>query len=167
MRSIVTATFTLALALSSASAFAQTTATTTGQPVAPTASKLSFPTPAGMLLVQVKNDQTNVFEELMSKIKSGLAASDIPGLKDEAAGLKFFKSSEGMNGNALYVIVADPAVPGAEYSFLDALAKTLTPEQQREPATTDMYKKYLASYTADGKVLGFNKLDLTPVAGTR
>ena len=167
MRSIVISTFTLALVFSSASAFAQTTATTAQQPAAPAAAKLSFSTPSGMLLVQVKHDQTEVFEELMAKIKSGLAASDIPGLKQEAAGMKFFKSSEGMNGNALYVIVADPAVAGGEYSFLDALAQTLTPEQQRDPATADMYKKYLASYTADGKVLGFNKLDLTPVAGTR
>jgi hypothetical protein len=166
MRSIVTSTLALALVLAPAAAFAQTT-TTTAQPPAPAAPKLSFSTPAGLLLVQVKQDQTAVFEELMSKIKSGLAASDIPGLKDEAAGLKLYKSSEGMNGNALYVIVADPAVPGGEYSFLDALAKTLTPELQRDPATTEMYKKYFASYAADGKVLGFNKLNLTPIAGIR
>ena len=170
MRSIVTSTLALALVLSSVPAFAQTATTTTQQPAAPAAPaapKLGFSTPAGILIVQVKQDQTAVFEELMSKIKSGLAASDIPGLKDEAAGLKFFKASEGVNGNALYVIVADPAVAGGEYSFLDALANTLTPDQRREPATAEMYKKYFASYTADGKMLGFNKLSLTPVAGIR
>lgn len=167
MRSIVTSTLALGLVLVPAAAFAQTTATPAQQPAAPSAPKLNFSTPAGLFLVQVKQDQTGVFEELMSKVKSGLAASDIPGLKEEAAGLKLYKSSEGMNGNALYVIVADPAVPGGEYSFLDALAKTLTPEQQRDPATADMYKKYFASYTSDGKVLGFNKLNLTPVGGGR
>jgi hypothetical protein len=167
MRSIVTSTLALALVLAPAAVFAQTTTTAAQSPATPVAPKLSFSTPAGLLLVQVKQDQTAVFEELMSKIKSGLAASDISGLKDEAAGLKLYKSSEGMNGNALYVIVADPAVPGGEYSFLDALAKTLTPELQRDPATTEMYKKYFASYTADGKVLGFNKLNLTPIAGIR
>ena len=166
MRSIVTSTLALALVLAPAAAFAQTT-TTTAQPPAPAAPKLIFSTPAGLLLVQVKQDQTGVFEELMSKIKSGLSASEIPGLKEEAAGLKMYKSSEGMNGNALYVIVADPALPGGEYSFLDALAKGLTPEQQRDPATTEMYKMYFSSYTADGKVLGFNKLNLTPIAGIR
>jgi len=163
MRSIVTSTLALALVLVPAAAFAQTTTTTAQQPAAPAAPKLTFSSSAGLLLVQVKSDQTAVFEEMMSKIKSGLSASDVPGLKEEAAGLKMYKSSEGMNGNALYVILADPAVPGGEYSFLDALAKGLTLEQQRDPATADMYQKYLASYASDGKMLGLNKLNLTPV----
>src|SRR5262245_23456955 len=168
MRSFVTSTFALALAIAPATALAQTTPTTAPQAPAsqqPAAPKLGFSTPAGLLLVQVKSDQTAVFEELMSKIKSGLAASDIADLKQEAAGITMYKSSEGMGGNALYVIVADPAVPGGEYSFLEALAKGLTPEQQRDPATAELYKKYLASYAPDGKMLGLNKLNLTRVGG--
>jgi hypothetical protein len=160
MRSFVTSIFAFALAFAPAAAGAQTTATTAQQPP-----KLSFSSPAGLLLVQVKSDQTAVFEEMMSKIKSGLSASDISELKQESAGIKLYKAAEGMNGNALYVIVADPAVPSGEYAFLDALAKGLTPEQQRDPATAEMYKKYRATYAPDGKVLGLNKLNLTPVGG--
>jgi hypothetical protein len=53
----------------------------------------------------------------------------------------------------------DPAVPGTEYSFLDVLNKTLTPDEQRDPATAEMYKKYAAA------IAGLNKLNLTPVGG--
>ena len=178
MRSFVTSTFALALALAPAAAIAQTTTTTAQQPpagqppaaaqpapAAPAAPKLTFTTPAGLLLVQVKSDQAAVFEEMMAKIKAGLAASDKADLKQEAAGLKVYKAAEGMGGNALYVIVADPAVATGEYSFLDALAKGMTLEQQRDPATAELYKKYLATYAPDGKALGLNKLNLTPVGG--
>ena len=165
MRSIVASTFVLALAIAPVAVSAQTPTTTAQPPAAPAAPKLTFSGQAGLLLVQVKSDQTAVFEEMMSKIKSGLSASDIAELKQEAAGIKLYKAAEGMGGNALYVIVADPAVPGGEYSFLDALAKGLTPEQRSDPATAELYKKYLATYAPDGKVLGLNKLNLTPVGG--
>src|SRR5215471_6276300 len=138
MRSFVTSTFALALALAPAAAIAQTTAQqppagqppagqppAAAQPAPPAAPKLTFTTPAGLLLVQVKGDQAAVFEEMMAKIKTGLAASDKPDLKQEAAGIKVYKASEGMGGNALYVLVVDPAVSTGEYSFLDALAKTM------------------------------------------
>jgi hypothetical protein len=174
MRSFVTTTFALALAFAPAAAFAQTPPAgqqpAAAQPAAPAPPKLTFSTPAGLLLVQVKSDQTAVFEEMISKIKAGLAASADPELKKEGAGLKVYKTAEpAAGGNALYVFVADPAVPSGEYSFLDALAKGMTPEQQRDPATADLYKKYLATYAPDkdGKptALGLNKLSLTPVGG--
>ena len=173
MRSFVTSTFVLALALAPAAAFAQTPPAQppAGQqppaaaPAAPAAPKLGFSTPAGLLLVQVKADQTAVFEEMMAKIKTGLAASDKADLKQQATGLKLYKAAEGMGGNALYVIVVDPAVATGEYSFLDAIAKGMTPEQQRDPATAELYKKFLAAYAPDGKMLGLNKLNLTPVGG--
>ena len=78
----------LALALLPAAAFAQNPpaqqppptqppaqqppAETPAQPAAP---KLTFSTPAGLLLVQIKPDQTAVFEEMVTKLKSNLAAS--------------------------------------------------------------------------------------------
>jgi len=174
MRSFVISTFALALAFAPAAAFAQQTPPAgqqppagqpPAQPAAPATPKLNFTGPAGLLLVQVKSDQTAVFEEMIKKIKDGLAASSQADLKQEGVGLKVYKASEPMGGNALYVIVADPAVATGEYSFLDALAKTMTPEMQRDPATADLYKKYLATYAPDGKALGLNKLNLTPVGG--
>lgn len=166
MRSCVISAFALAVVLAPAASFAQATTTTTGQPpagqppaaeAAPAAPKLTFTKPAGLLLVQVKTDQAAAFEEMFGKIKSGLAKSATPELSAMANVWKIYKTAEGMQGNALYVVVVDPAVPGTEYSFLDVLNKTLTPDEQRLPETQEMYKKYAAA------IAGLNILNLTPV----
>src|SRR5438876_139833 len=66
MRASVISTFALAVALVPAAAFAQ--ATTSSAPAAaqaapaPAEPKVPFKTPAGILLVQIKPDQTAVFE---------------------------------------------------------------------------------------------------------
>lgn len=167
MRSCVISALALAVVLVPAASFAQ--ATTTGQPpteqppaaapAAPAAPKLTFKAPGGLLLVQVKTDQTAAFEEMFVKIKAGLAKSATPELNAMANVWKIYKTAEGMQGNALYVVVVDPAVPGTEYSFLDVLNKTLTPDEQRLPETGEMYKRYAAA------IAGLNILNLTPVGG--
>lgn len=124
----------------------------------PAAPKLSFTTPAGLLLLQIKPDQTAAFEEMVGKMKSGLASTTDATLKQQASGWKVFKASEPMAGNALYVVLVDPAVPNAEYEFFGILTKVMTPEQLRAPETQDMFKKYQSAFAA-----GYNKLNLTPV----
>jgi hypothetical protein len=177
MRSFVT-TFALALALAPAAAFAQTTPPPTqppaqppaGQqppaaaqpaaPAAPAAPKLSFKTPAGMLFVQVKPDQTAVFEEMMNKIKGGLAASANADLKTQSASWKFYKAAEpGAGGNVMYIVLIEPAVANTEYQFFEVIQKTLSDEQKRDPATAEMYKKYNAS------IASMNMMNLTPGGG--
>ena len=173
MRPFVTVT-ALALALLPAAAFAQTPppqqpptqqppttppAQAPAAPAQPAAPKVAFKTNAGLLLIQVKADQTAAFEEMMTKLKASLAASADPMLKQQAS-FKVYKSAEpGAGGNALYVLLADPAMPNTEYSFLDVINKTLTPEQQRDPATREMYTKWAAS------LAGMNILNLTVVGG--
>lgn len=172
MRSCVISALALAVVLAPAASFAQATTTTTGQPpaaqpppaavtppAAPAAPKLGFTTPGGLLLVQVKPDQTAAFEEMFDKIKAGLAKAATPELSAMANIWKIYKTKEGMQGNALYVVVVDPAVPGTEYNFLDVLNKTLTPDEQRLPETQEMYKRYAAA------IAGLNILNLTPVTG--
>jgi hypothetical protein len=126
-------------------------------PAAPAAPKVAFTTPAGLLLVQVKPDQTATFEELIAKLNTSLAASATPELK-QLGSFKVYKTAEGMGQNALYVVLVDPAVPNAEYSFLDVLNSTLTDEQKRAPETREMFTKYAGAFA------GLNKLNLTPVA---
>jgi hypothetical protein len=173
MRPFVTVT-ALALALLPAAAFAQTPppqqpptqqppatqpAQTPAAPAQPAAPKVAFKTNAGLLLIQVKADQTAAFEEMMTKLKGSLSAATDPMLKQQAS-FKVYKSAEpGAGGNALYVLLADPAMPNTEYSFLDVINKTLTPEQQRDPATREMYTKWAAS------LAGMNILNLTVVGG--
>jgi hypothetical protein len=129
-------------------------------PPTPAAPKLAFTTPAGLLLLQIKPDQTAAFEEMVGKMKAGLASTSDATLKQQAGGWKVFKSSDPMAGNALYVVLIDPAVPNAEYEFFGILTKVMTPEQLRAPETQEMFKKYQAAFAA-----GYNKLNLTPVGG--
>jgi hypothetical protein len=171
-RPFVTVTV-LALALLPAATFAQTpppaqqppattppaqapAATTPAQPAAP---KLTFKTTSGMLLVQVKPDQTAAFEEMIAKMKSSVATSTDQAVKQQA-NVKVYKSSEaGAGGNALYVVLYDPTTPGAEHYWLDVVNKTLTPEQQRDPATREMYTRWA------GSIATMNQLNLTVVGG--
>ncbi len=174
-RSLVTSSCALVLALAPATLRAQTSPAQ--QPPAQTppaqqqpapaqppeqnaAPKLGFTAPAGLLLVQIKPDQTAAFEEMVGKLKEGLAKSQDATLQKEASGLRFYKASEAMQGNALYVVMVDPTTPNAEYAFLNLLQKTLTAEEQRAPETQALFQKYAAAFTG-----GINKLNLTPVGG--
>ena len=175
-RPFVTVT-ALALALLPAATFAQTTppatppaqqppATTTpaqppaaATPAQPAAPKLTFKTNSGMLLVQVKPDQTAAFEEMIAKMKAAVATSTEEAVKQQA-NVKVYKSAEaGAGGNALYVVLYDPTTPGTEHYWLDVVNKTLTPEQQRDPATREMYTRWA------GSIATMNQLNLTVVGG--
>jgi hypothetical protein len=125
----------------------------------PAEPKLGFTTPAGLLLVQIKPDQTAAFEELMAKLKTALSTTTDPDLKAMGSGWKTYKSAEGMQGNALYVVVLDPAKAGTEYNPIDVLFKTMTDEQKRAPETQEMFKRYAAAFA------GVNKLNVTPLGG--
>src|SRR3954469_15153332 len=116
MRSFVTSTFALALALAPAVALAQTPTTPPQQPpagqqppaaaqpaapAAPAAPKVGFTAPAGLLLVQVKPDQTVVFDEMRGKIQSGVAGAAEPGVKAQAGSWHYFKASEPAGSNVM------------------------------------------------------------------
>ncbi|HEY2434119.1 MAG TPA: hypothetical protein VGI12_15700 [Vicinamibacterales bacterium] len=111
-----------------------------------------------MLLVQVKPDQAAAFEEMIGKIKTGVAASTDPSVKAQAGSWKVYKAAEpAAGGNIMYVVLIDPATANTEYQFFEVIQKTLTDEQKRDPATAEMYKKYAAA------IAGMNKLNVTPI----
>jgi hypothetical protein len=120
--------------------------------------KVPFTTPAGALLVQIKPDQTAVFEEMVSKLQAGLAQTQDATLKQQASGFKVYKATEPLAGNALYVIFIEPTVPSADYELFVMLQKAMTKEELSSPATQEMWKRYVAAFAA-----GLNKLSLTPV----
>jgi hypothetical protein len=128
-----------------------------GAPAQPAAPKVTFKSNVGMMLVQVKPDQTAAFEEMIAKLRSGTASATDPGVKSQST-VRVYKSQEpGAGGNAFYVMLYEPATPGTEYSFLEVINDTLTPEQQRDPATRDMYLKWA------GSIATMNLLNLQPV----
>jgi hypothetical protein len=125
----------------------------------PAAPKLAFTTEAGLLLVQIKGDQTAAFEELVAKLKTGATKAEDATVKQQLSNLKVYKTAEGAaGGNALYVIIFDPVSQNAEYELFALLAKTMTPDEQRAPETAEFFKKATGAFAA-----GYNKLSLTPV----
>jgi hypothetical protein len=172
MRSFVMLTVGLAVALAPAASFAQTQqppatqppATASQQPPAaaatPAPPKVPFTTPAGILLVQIKPDSTAVFEEMVAKLRAGFAKTTDETLKKQGAGFKVYKATEPFGSNTLYVVQLDPTVPSAEYDLFAMLQKMLTPDELRDPATAEMWKKYAGAFAA-----GLSKLSLTPVGG--
>jgi hypothetical protein len=119
---------------------------------------MAFTGASGAFMYQIKSDQTAAFEELMTKVKDALSKSDNPVRKQQLAGWKVFKAAEpGAGGNALYLALADPAVPAAEYDPLVILSESLgtnagTPENQ------EMLKKYAGAFAQ------VSRLNLTPIA---
>ncbi len=172
-RPFVIPTFGLALALVPAVLFAQaapaqppagqapagqTPPAGQAPPAQPAAPKLAFTSPTGVLLVPIKTDQTAAFEEFAKRLKAGLAKSEDPTIKQQAPGIKFFKSAEPFGNNALYVVLIDPVVPNAEYDLFGILQKTMTPDELRDPATAEMWKKFTAAFAS-----GPSRLSLTPI----
>ncbi len=161
MRALVITTFALAVALVPAAALAQATTSSAQPPAAaqatppPAELKVPFTTPAGMLLVQIKKDQTAVFEEMVGKLQAGLAKVVDETLKKQAAGLKIYKADESFGANALYVVFLDPAVPASEYELFTMLSKTMTPDELRAPEAAAMWTKYQGAFAT-----GLNKVSL-------
>ena len=156
----------LVVALAPAALFAQTPPATApatqqtpppAQPAGPP--KLAFTTDAGLLLVQIKGDQTAAFEELVAKLKAGAAKTEDATVKQQLSSLKVYKTAEGAaGGNALYVILFDPASKDTEYELFALVQKVMTPEELRAPETQEFFKKATGAFAA-----GYNKLSLTPV----
>jgi hypothetical protein len=127
-------------------------------PAQPTAPKVGFTTPAGVLLVQIKPDKTADFEELVTKLRAGIGKTTDETVKKQGAGLKVFKATEPFNNNTLYLVMFDPAQPASEYDLFTMLSKTMTDEEKRAPETAAMWKRF-----ADAFAAGLGKLSLTPV----
>jgi hypothetical protein len=123
------------------------------------APKVGLSTPAGVFLVQIKPAETATFEEMIGKLRAGLAKTEDPTLKQQSAGWKIYKAQEPFGSNALYVIIVDPVVPNAEYDLFAMMQKTMTREELSAPGVADMWKRYSDAFAA-----GLSRLSLTPLA---
>ena len=90
---------------------------------------------AGAFMFVIKPDQTAAFEELATKVKAAMTASDNPVRKQQAAGWRCSRPPSHPGRNALYLCMVDPAIPAAEYDPLVILAESLGTERghSREP----------------------------------
>jgi hypothetical protein len=92
---------------------------------------LAFQNDAGLIIFYVKPDKTADFEELMTKLKDGLAKVEAPEAKQMLAGMKLFKTPVAAGAQvASYVLFADPVVKNTEYWLLTLLYKAYPAEAQ-------------------------------------
>jgi len=117
-----------------------------------------FASDAGLVLNFIRPDKTADFEAVMTKLKEALQKSAKPERKQQLASWKVYKAEPGMGGNALYLLVIDPAVKGAEYDLLMLFSESLGAEAGT-PANQEAMKKYVGAFAS-----GVSLLTLTPVA---
>jgi len=123
-------------------------------PAAPAGADATFSGQVGMLIVQVKADQTQVYEGLLAKLKESLAKNEKPERKAQAAGWKIYKSPDPAGNVVVYVHIIDPVAPGQNYIETYKLIYETFPTE-----VADLYAK-----TKDATVpSGINRLNLVLV----
>jgi hypothetical protein len=118
------------------------------------AADATFSGAVGMLIVQVKADQTAVYEGLLAKLKESLAKNEKPERKAQAAGWKIYKSPDAAGAVVVYVHIIDPVAAGQNYIETYKLIYETFPTE-----VADLYAK-----TKDATVpSGINRLNLVLV----
>jgi hypothetical protein len=129
------------------------------QPAAPPAPPaVTFTTPAGILIHQIKADRTADFDWLVGKMKDALLKSEDAKVKQQAAGFKVYKNTDPLpqTGNIMYVILVSPSVAEADYNMVTLLniVYKAFPEEQQE-----IYKRVQGAFGG-----GVTRWNLEPVA---
>jgi hypothetical protein len=98
---------------------------------APAKKDLAFQNDAGLIIFYIKPDKTADFEDLMTKLKDGLAKMEGPEFKQQAAGMKLFKTAVPSGApSATYFLIADPVVKNTEYWIMSLLYKAYPADAQ-------------------------------------
>jgi hypothetical protein len=109
---------------------AQAAAAATAMPAEPTKPVFELTSDAALVTVLIKPDKTADFEFVLTKLRDALQKSDKPERKQQAAGWRVFKSSQQMQGNAVYIMRIDPVVKGQEYDITRLIAEVFPVEVQ-------------------------------------
>ncbi len=122
--------------------------------------RIAFTDDAGMLLIQIKPDQAATFEEFVRSLNARLLATSDPILRRQAEGYSIYRASEPLaTGTLMYVVLADPALKGAEYELVMMQHRLMTPAEQGAPETAEMFKRFVGAFGPGG----YNKLNLAPL----
>ena len=95
---------------------------------------------AVVITMLIKPDKTADFESVIANYKEAFAKSEKPVRKQQLAGIKFFKSPQMAQGNAVYIIYVDPVVPNEEYDISRVIAEVFPVEVQ------DVFEKYKGAF---------------------
>ncbi len=133
----VTAALAILIALAPSAAAPQPSTSQSPSPVTPTPVSIdpatsAFATEAGVILITIKPAMTGAYELVLRTLQEMLAKDTDQARQSAVKGWRVFKAAEpDAKGNAVYVHLLLPAVPGFDYRpslLLDALVKDLTPE---------------------------------------
>jgi hypothetical protein len=112
----------------------------------------SFTAPAGMLMIPVNPAKVGDFDKFLGYVRDALAKTTDAGLREQARGWRFFKLAEtGPNGDVLYALLADPAVPCVDYGFLPILNAAISDAKQLE----EVWNLYRNSVRNGGHLMNF------------
>ena len=106
---------------------------------------------AVVMTILIKPDKTADFESVVAKYKEALEKSEKPARKQQLAGMKFFKSSQMANNNAVYILYVDPVVKDEEYDISRVIAEVFPTEVQ------DVFNKYKEAF-AGRAITALNKV---------
>ena len=127
-------------------------------PVPPATRRLLFTADAGIILMPIKPDQVEAFEQYVAVLNARLmSTSDTVGRR-QAVGYTIYRAAEPIGANVLYVVAIDPVVKEAEYDLIMILHRLMTPAEQRAPETADLFKRLSAAFAA-----GQSRLNLIPL----
>ncbi|MDO8679411.1 MAG: hypothetical protein Q7R30_12720 [Acidobacteriota bacterium] len=110
----------------------QSSSAVTPAPVSVDPATASFTGQAGVILITIKPAMTDAYELVIHTLQGALAKDTDEARRAATKGWRVFKASEGdAKGNAVYVHLFLPAVPGFDYRpslLIDALVKDLAPD---------------------------------------
>jgi hypothetical protein len=111
----------------------------------PAAPAVTLQSGAGMFFLMIKPDRTADFEWLVGRIKEAMLKSEDGTVKQQAQGIRVLRSMDPVpnSDNVMYVMMANPAVSGADYSIqtlITMLYKAFPEEQQ------DIYKRVQGAF---------------------
>lgn len=106
---------------------------------------------AVVVTMLIKPDKTADFESVIAKYKESFEKSEKPARKQQLAGIKFFKSPQQAQGNAVYIIYVDPVVPNEEYDISRVIAEVFPVEVQ------EIFNKYKEAF-AGRAITSLNKV---------
>ncbi|MDH4063037.1 MAG: hypothetical protein OEW19_01455 [Acidobacteriota bacterium] len=96
---------------------------------------------AVVITMLIKADKTADFESVVAKYRESFQKNETkPVRKQQLGGIKFFKSPQMAQGNAVYIIYVDPVIPNEEYDISRVIAEVFPVEVQ------EIFEKYKGAF---------------------
>jgi hypothetical protein len=113
----------------------------TATPTVTTSDDYVFRSGTGVLVFHVRPDRVEDFEAIVARLADGLDAATDPVRRQQKTGWRMFRSADAPASAAIYVLLVDPVVVGADYDPVRMLTE-LAPAES--PALYERLKAAVA-----------------------